>query len=194
MRVLAKLSQLIRRSDSPPPPTSEDPQVGASGSSDRAASYSATNQKASESVRSAVTAAACNALKWQSRRLALFEVVFFIYTLFFCALILHSMKKLSHFYFKEHFLETLGKFKDWHILLASDAIFAGLTLVFMTMFLSALKMISSSSDKLKQAADETVVTDTDDKKKSSSDCLPSYMHNIISALKDLASAIKGFPK
>lgn len=194
MWALEKLKQFRKNKTFSASETSEDPPVKQSGANDAAASYAPPDPKSSDPQRDPIVTAAREALQTRSGRLGWFEWGFFGYSLCICSFILYSIHSLSHLYFYGHLLEDLGKLKDWHVLVASDAIFAGLTLIFMTVFLSALKIITSSSDKLKNAADETVVTDTDNKVKSNSDGLPSYLHNIISALKDLATAIKGFPK
>ncbi|MFT9068594.1 MAG: hypothetical protein ABF420_11195 [Acetobacter syzygii] len=172
----------------------EDPKPATSDLPDSQASWSAGSAPKNNPAREAIVEAAKAEMQARAKRLGYFEWAFFVYSLVLCTYLLVSLSKLSKLYFKGHLLEKLGDYRDWHLLFASDAIFAGMTLVFMTVFLSALKMVSNNSEKLRKDSIEAISGDPNGKSSDNSDCFPSYFHNIICCLKDLLSAIKGFPK
>lgn len=174
--------------------SNEDPTAIPSSQSDSVASHQSQENKNDGPLRSTIEAAAAAELTSRAHRLSCFEWIFFGYSLIICSLILCSIHSLSTLYFSGHLLEKLGSFKDWHILAASDAIFAGLTLVFMTVFLSALKMISNNAETIQKTSGKDNIVDTDENNKDKADCIPNYLHNIICALKELVTAIKGIPK
>lgn len=172
----------------------EDPTVAPSSQLDSEASQRGQTGADALPLRDSIQAAAKAELQSRASRLSWFEWIFFLYSLTLCTFLLWSIHCLSSLYFEGHLLEKLGEFRDWHILFASDAIFAGLTLIFMTVFLSNLKMISNNAQKIKKDANEENLTDIVEDTKSKPDCVPSYFYNIIGAIKDLATAIKGIPK
>lgn len=195
----------VKKPVAPSSSMNEDPKPAASNLPDSQASWNAGSAPKSNPAREAIVEAAKAEMQARAKRLGYFEWAFFVYSLGLCTYLLVSLSKLSKLYFKGHLLEKLGDYRDWHLLFASDAIFAGMTLVFMTVFLSALKMVSNNSEKLRKDSIEGISDDTDtipkegradsdSKSSDNSDCSPSYFYNIICSLKELFSAIKGIPK